>query len=244
MAHYSIFIPKAAAPNPALLDQVGLPGLIRDGDFSPLMIPILKEGPDGGHGLLFTWVDTNGAENNPYQGFSAEKQHWEPAPPDPVLQLPAGRYWFGVERNRPPTPDDLRRRSMLPGFHAPFADGNDWRLPNAQLLPHRFGMGADGREKEIVKVEYRELYDRMCWCYDDAESFVRYDKEREPRLYREYLAFLLMQNHRVNLPLCYWLQLFDERNWWGCSMGTIDNETLQRIDEDLKKKEQVPPPNS
>lgn len=244
MAHYSIYIPKASAPKPALLDQVGLPGLIRDGDFSPLMIPVLKEGPDGGDGLLFTWVDTNGIESNPTQGFSADKQHWEPAPPDPAQALPAGRYWFGVEKDRPPTPEDLQRRSVLPGFHAPLADGNEWRLPNAQQLPHRFGMGADGRETRVVKVEYREIFDRMAWCYDAAEAFVRYGSERDPRQFREYLAYLLMQNYRINLPLCYWLMLFDETNWWGAAMGTVDYHALFRIEEELEKKNTASPPST
>lgn len=244
MAHYSIYIPGATAPNPALLDQVGLPGLVRDNDVGPQLVPILNNGPDGGGGLLFTWLDVAGIQNNPVQGYSADVQRWEPAPRDPVLGLPEKRYWFGFEPQRPPTPEDLLRRNPLPGFHAPLADGNDWLVPNSQRLPHRFAFGADGHETTVVKPEYAELYRKMQWCYDAVEAYVRYGGRRDPVQFRDYLAGMLSQNYRLNLPLCYWLQLFDETNWWTGSLMTVDWMTLQQIEEDLKKKEAALSPST
>lgn len=242
MAHYSIYIPKAQAPNPALLEEVGLPGLVRDGDLSPSIFPVLNSGPDGGGGMIFAWVDPGNEENNPKQGHFPDDQKWEAAPPDPVKNLPAGRYWFGFEPKRPPTPQDLERREQLPGYVAILADGNGWRLPSAQLLPHRFTLGADGREEKVVKEQYREVHERMEWYYDLAESHVRYDKPRNATECREYLAFMLSQNYRLNLPLCYWLLLFDESNWWGGSNMTVDFGTLMQIEEDLKKKDSAGTP--
>lgn len=244
MAHYSIYIPGATAPQPQLLDQVGLPGLVRDDDWGPQIIPILHNGPDGGGGLLFTWLDVAGVENNPVAGHSAERQRWAPAPRDPVRNLPEKRYWFGYEPLRPPTPTDLLRLHPLPGFHAILADGNEWQLPNSQRLPHRYALGEDGREKAVVKSAYEEVSRKMQWCYDAIEAYVRFGGDRNPVEYRDYLAWMLSQNYRLNLQICYWLQLFDEENWWTASTATVDWLTLQQIEEDVKKKESASSPSS
>ena len=242
MAHYSIYIPKAQAPNPALLEEVGLPGLVRDGDLSPSIFTILNSGPDGGSGLIFAWIEPGNEENGPKPGHYPEVQKWESAPPDPVKNLPAGRYWFGFEPKRPPTPEDLARREQLPGFHGVFADGSEWRLPSSMLLPHRYTLGSDGHEKKVIKDQYQEIYKRMEWCYEQAEAYVRDDAIRNPTEWREYVAFMLMQNYRINLPICYWLQLFDESNWWGTALNTVDYQALEQIEEDLKKKEPADTP--
>lgn len=244
MAHYSIYIPQATAPRSDLLDEVGLEGLVRPDDLGPSFFQVLQQGPDGGSGFILTWVDPSRPDANPKLGYFPDLQRWEKAPPDPERQLPEGRYWFGIETARPPKPEDLARNVTLPGFLVTLADGNDWRLPKAGLLPHRIGIGPDGRETQVVKDQFRRIADRMQWSFEDAAAAIRGEKLRKPREYRQYVAEMICENYRVNLPLCYWLLLFDESNWWSVANSTVDWQRLIEIEEDLKKNEPASPPNT
>lgn len=243
MAHYSIYIPGTPAPNAQSLAAVGLDGLVREGDQGPSWYGVLQEGPDGGCGQIVTWVDPRRGKDNPAIGYQPGRQKWESAPPDAVKGLPASRYWFGFEPERPPTPQDLARLTMLPGFHPTLADGQEWVMPNIRRLPHRIGLGRDGQETQIVKDQFQALAERMRWAFDQAEIYLRYERAN-PAEFREYIAFVLGFNYRVNLSICYWLQLFDESNWWSVSNASIDFQALIQIEEDLKKNDAASSPST
>jgi hypothetical protein len=100
--------------------------------------------------------------------------------PDPKVQtwrrmvtLPEGspEIWLGFDNDHRPTPADLIRSRVLPGFDVPMADGHTWTLPvvcrfdettpehRQSLLPAYFDLDANGR---LVTGEVEEAY-RWLW---------------------------------------------------------------------------------
>lgn len=253
MAHYLVYIPGAEGADPAQLDRVGLEGLQRGCaqltedriDDTPQAFPILNDGPDGGAGVIFSWLDPRAPDKNPRAGHFADSQTWTPAPPDPVRKLPAKRYWLGIETARPPRPDDLARRHQLHGLEILLAGDEDlpreqrqgWRIPSALTLPARYVLDPEtGEECQEVKSPYRDLWDRSRWFWDVAENYVRHDIPFDRKQLREYIACFLSQNYRVNLPLCYALKLFDGVTEWNAALATVDFSRLQDIEAEVQKK--------
>jgi hypothetical protein len=234
MACYSIYIPRGSGPPAAILERVGLADLLVPGDSLPLVHDIVDRGPDGGSGVILTW----GGPGAPRLGHHPEYQVWDPAPP--AGSLPGGRYWYGFEPANPPRPCDLLRTEQcrLPGFDLSLADGNLWTMPNAIRLPHRFVLDPAGEEIREVKADFLEVYTRAMEIFELIGAHLRAtdpDPLPGPRI-RDYLAWMLGRNYRVNRDLCYRLKLWDDQNWFGAAEATVDFLALARIEDDVKKK--------
>lgn len=142
MAGLLFYFPKAGPKNDVRewFAQAGLGELLVDGDDRPAFVssPMLS-GPDGGQGRVAYWTDPRG-QRAPNPAAGKDRCTWHAAPAEG--ELPAGRAWIGWETDRPPTPEDLRRKNAPPGV--PLELGRfTWEIPIARDLPQTFG-GMDG----------------------------------------------------------------------------------------------------
>src|ERR1044072_2697409 len=140
MSSYVIYLPGRQGASPDHLTQVGLADLCKE--CAPEFADCLDGGPDGGRGLLAAWR-TGDANRDP--SFSVKAFDWQPAKADSTRGLEAGRFWFGIERGKPVKPADIARRESIAGYPLTLADGQVWRIPAAQHLPHRHGLDEYGR---------------------------------------------------------------------------------------------------
>ncbi len=146
--HYLLFLPHKSAANPQNLHDVGLGALLRPDDDQPVFTDLVGPGPEGLPGQIVTWAPAR-------TSYLPDQQEWFPAVPDPVRNLPAGRYWIGINRAQPPTIADLERRTVVPGIAKILADGTFWPVPSVMNLPCRIGLCPQtGRRLRTPKPEY------------------------------------------------------------------------------------------
>jgi hypothetical protein len=166
VASYLIYIPRAEIADAATLREAGLGEIVRDGQ--PVSRPIEK-GPDGGPGAICYWPSPEWA-----QEYDPDRQRWEAAKPDAERKLPAGRCWFGVDRQYPPRPSEIARtrRVQIKAVPVRLSDGNEWLVPRARNLPSRVKIDeADGflRENEAAMPEHVAAAQRIVgWLTADS----------------------------------------------------------------------------
>lgn len=163
MAHYSIYVPGARGASDDHLRRVGLEGLAERGGTQ--WTEVIGRGPDGGIGSIATWTPTNNPEHDPLLGYYPDRQEWRPAEADAERGLEEGRYWFGFEPDRPPSPADLAYQQQIFGARVQLADGQAWIVPFASRLPHRHKL-TSGKWGRVVKEQYRDFFER---CQRNAE---------------------------------------------------------------------------
>lgn len=226
--HFAIFIPRVVGANPKHLDAVGLGDLLRTGDHGPQLAEIPDRGPDQGPGMLFTW-------RGELPAYVPGALQWKPAKADPDKGLAAGRFWWGIDPQNPPSPDDLQREKLFSG-EALKLGNREWLMPNCMKLPHDFILGDDGREKRDVQLEYRAIYDRCMWAFNAAKAYVT-ERVMVPELEcRRYCLELLALNYRIFRDLAAELRLFNDENWFPAMIATVDFNTLIQIETEVKKK--------
>ena len=82
-----------------------------------------SKGPGDKSGVLLTYLKECPTRDIPqHWGYYPDHQNWEPL----AAGLPT---WIGWNPDQPPTPEDLRRRSLVPGYHYVLGDGNPWVVP-------------------------------------------------------------------------------------------------------------------
>lgn len=155
MAHYLIYIPHVQGATDDHLRRLGLEQLLRDG--GPSWLEVLENGPDGGRGMVATWMFGR-PELDPFPGVDLARQHWEPAAGNAESGRPQGAFWIGWEIARPPMPAHLARRKQYAGIRVELHDGSAWMIPESRSLPHIVGLDADGR----VAMQYAPEFERFC----------------------------------------------------------------------------------
>lgn len=242
MAHYLVYFPGARGHSHDLFRAAGLDDLLptRDGELAPSFADVTKDGPDGGVGVVASWLPTLHPERCPrltvcQAGEMA--QEWAPLPA--TARLPAGRAWLGRERGRPPTPDDLLRDTHYPGYDVQLADGYRWRIPVARLLPHVRTLDvAENVERRKVRREFEAFYDQAAKYYQQTAEF---DLESyaagQPLVFEGGFRFAcaaLAINYRLNVDVVNWLQLLDDDCYLPLIGATF--ELQARIDIEAQKK--------
>jgi hypothetical protein len=155
---------------------------------------------------------------------------------DDVRHLPAGRYWYGVDRRLPVTPDCLRRRRTVDGL-SPLVllDGQAWVFPNVLCLPARVVLDR-GRLAEAPRPEWQPIADRGQWALEMLLANLTADTPVPwPEAYR-YCAEMLGVNYRVDLEICVRLGLFDRDNLATAISRTLDVARIKSVLDDLEKK--------
>lgn len=133
---------------------------------------------------------------------------------DPSLSGLAKSYWIGWEKDAPPKPEGLARRTRFAGQDLKL-NGEVWHVPIARLLPRVFGVDQEGHLSQIVAERYREVYgEAWRWCQlrlglledgniDDGDLF-------------RLAARILGLNYRVGVAEI-------------AALGLLDGYSLQRV---------------
>lgn len=221
MAHYLIYIPKVSGCDPTPLIKAGLGDLLRDDDSSPEAMAV-DRGPDGGSGTIFGW--RRNSQHDVRIGMYPEIV-WQPCL-DLGEQLPVGRFWFGVDKERKPQPADMVRPTIISGHTVTMADGFTYTVPTISKLPHTFTV-RDGELTRKVKDKYQEFYTLgMALAKGILEQFSMIDmlqeaKQEELEQYSiqvsvqdglKLIAMALGLNYRLNFEICMLLSMFDEQS--------------------------------
>lgn len=151
--HYQIFIPKPQGKGAERFAAVGLSADLAADANEQI---VFENGPDNLSGVLFSW----GESCTEYKPLECE---FVPAFPTTIdgKDYPAGRYYVGFWKGKPPTPAELEYKTSIKGYLLPLGDGNYWGIPNAGELPQAWRPGpGDGRPRLVVKERYQAFFER------------------------------------------------------------------------------------
>jgi len=119
MAGFLYFVPDVTAFTRADAARVGLAYAFDTDTISKTEITH-GGGPAGPAGLIL-WP---GAA--PRVAYDAQAQEW--------TKEPEGRFWVGMEKASPPSPEDLQRDGAVGRYAPDLGDGRSWLLPTAMLV--------------------------------------------------------------------------------------------------------------
>jgi hypothetical protein len=245
MPSYVLYLPNRHGADPQHLAAVGLEDLATDR--GPEFSDCFEGGPDGGRGLLAAWR-TGDAKCDP--PFDARKFVWQAAKADEARGLAAERFYFGVGIGEKVTPADIARRESVSGYPVTLTDGQIWRIPAAQHLPHRHGLGGDGRycrqvedcyqdfwqQSERYAVEFFKALDQLDLLKasrkiaadaEDAVSFTLADAW-------DYCCQALAINYRVTPEIVDFLGLLNDAAMRNIVKATIDLIAILEVREQKK----------
>lgn len=220
-------------------DSRGLAGIFRDvSDFQrqATLWEIAGAGPGGSSGTMFTTLVPG--QSPPRLVYAPEFQVWTQAWLDPPL-------WIGVDREHPPTPEDLARPEQLSGYMLTLADGHRYVIPTirrpdgADTLPHDFYRDASGTFQSQIKPAWREAWDRtgpladLVFAGDGVGAGLAGMSEAEGL---EHALYFLGLNYRYGDREQMALRLIDSDNWasvigWACGLP------LKMLEENRQKKD-------
>jgi len=134
--------------------------------------------------------------------------------------------WLGIDREYPPTPEELARPKQVPGHPVELADGNTYQVPvirspaRQTQLPRGMGYDGNGDFTMSIRPEYEPLWDRAGECWD---IFYKDGSKSTPfaELLEHSLAFLGV-NYRIGRYEQSVLQLVDTINWEPLLAAALD----------------------
>lgn len=204
----ALYFPGRRRATQAMLAEAGA-GWFCDGGFSPTFRDVIEGGPDGGGGMLVYDERCKQplAEIDP-------AQTWVPCLA--AEGVDEGAYWIGFWTDQRPGPSDLQRQELLESFPVLLADGHEWAIPIAPLLPKRLTLNrVTGEQEEAVMDVHREFDEQT----NDLFAYLVSDEfhgELEEHLKvvipggLRYAAKALAKNYRVNLDAVDALGLIGE----------------------------------
>lgn len=167
-------------------------------------------GPGGTGGMMLVPL-VPGAEPPVRMGYKPDAQEW--------TQI--GDYWLGIDKESPPTPEDLVRRKTITGYPIVMG-GQRWvvpilRRPDATTeLPCKFGWDACGTFQESVAGEYRQLWEDTAEIVDLFLSKkildMAYVKQELPKLV-DWCVRILAVNYRFDRHLQTQIGAVDSEGW-------------------------------
>lgn len=201
----AIYMPGKRRSLPEVLDECGA-GWFRDPSDSLAFAEVLEGGPDGGGGML-AFDDQC---RRPLAAMGPG-QKWTPCVEAEGVE--AGQYWVGVWEDCRPTPDDLQRADVVESYPVRLADGQEWLVPIAPLLPKRLTLNrATGQQEDVVLSKHRQFAERSNEIFALLIGDEFHDRLRDhlqvviPGGLR-YAADALQKNYRVNLDAVDALEL-------------------------------------
>ena len=232
MASYLIYLPGKRGASVDLLREVGLGDLCADG--APLFADVPSRGPDDGRGVVCGWDDPLDPSKNQPLAVRTDLQDWSPAKPHDGLE--AGRFWLGNSKASPVRPHDVRRRKTYAGLPVKLADGNEWEMPIARVMPKRYGFGADGSFGSQTRDEYKAF----CEAAEEihAQLIEQDGKALEIKGGWEFGVRALALNYRVNAAVVDWLDLVWEEHFLNFVGGPLELQVVRDVN-DQKKTEPV-----
>lgn len=190
----------------AVLARVGLDRTLEDVRRVPdhVIAVDLDRGPDDSRGLLLYPLPTHG-DKPAKLGYHADRQTWR--------QANQGRCWLGWETDSPPTPADLERRLLVPGYQIEDAAGQAWHVPVLRAVDNprgrlgvSFSWDDDDQPRIGVDPRFAELWERSARAWDlidkattlDGATFAQDFGEEDDAFLLTYLLDCLAINYRTN----------------------------------------------
>lgn len=210
--HYQLFVPAEVGsplgtPQQAL-EKIGLSDLIPNHEgIGNRPGPKSIDGQEQ-HGTLIAWRRPG---KNERMHYNANEQTWIPALKNGEAE--AGRYWVGFWNDSPPTPEDLLRPYSHRGETVELGDGNHWRFPVIQSLPHTAIASDDGTWRFQLQRQYHDLS-------LEAQQMAKRELEGAGHQYSTVANFVmrgLSQNYRILPEVVSHLELFSTENIFSAS---------------------------
>jgi hypothetical protein len=198
----------------------------------------LHKGPDNGEGVLIVPEPPDGT---PVAGseFAPDRQTWGLSE--------SGKYWIGIDREHPPTPEGLVRGRTVSGVVATLGDGRQWLCPTirTELLTPRVPMTyamSGGQLIGQVQQRYADVWRRSkAWCLRFLEDFKDervVDLLGGPEAFRDAVACLAI-NYRIGIEEASALRILDDQALESVIDAAIDMHSFREIHlpgADPKKK--------
>jgi len=247
-----LFFPGATAPDDALLDKVGLHSL-RNTGVPVFWHEIMRDGPDGGAGMICCWY--TGDRSRDADPSQHQAMLWFPAKPDKSRSLESGRFFYGYDPSRPPTPRDLALPKRYIGYDIECADGGQWHIPAAIKLPHEHGINAEGEWERRVARQYQAFFERAMGY--GVEIFGQVDaaeviKAAHPEMKDDdiiasitledadsHCCTALALNYRVTPEIIDFLGLLNDTAMFAIISATIDLPQIREVISQKKTRSLV-----
>jgi len=178
--------------------------------------------------------------NHKWLGYYPDKQEWH--------ECQGGAYWIGVQKDSPPTPDELARPSQIDGHRVKLDDGNEWMIPVARWhqpdgtgrigVPQAIKLDSEGNWTSHVNGQYGGFFDRAVKVY---EMFVGVDEGEDwtPHDDLDFSAEAIGFNYYLTRWEISALGLFNSETVGDLLRAVIDYPGLMTLIESQKKTEGV-----
>jgi len=185
------------------------------------LFELVKPGPGGATGTL---LSVTGGKSPQRMGYYPESQDWH--------ERPVGMdVWVGIDREMPPTPDDLARGERLYGYAVEMGDGCNWVVPVIRCPFGREAFGQSslpmdytyrsGHAEQVICEDYRELWELTGQAWDHW-----YDRESQPEMDLDVLLRIAVEslgiNYRYGKVEQTVLRLVNSRNWEDVLAAVLD----------------------
>lgn len=197
--HFVVFIPGHAT-----LQDVGLGHLSEN-----VSSQTLHSGPTEESGTIYGWWTNKGAVCMRHD----DGLTWIPAVQ--FDEFEAGRYWVGLDTEKPPTPEDMQRAYPYSGEKIVMGDGMEWLIPIAERLPFDVIRADDGTDRYIPQRKFHEFTTAASYWTKLFESGDVSGKCTWSQL-RDFIELGLCANYRTTREVNDYLRLFS-----GSESGTI-----------------------
>jgi hypothetical protein len=164
--HHVIYLPQHDTANVAHLGEVGLADHAPGAQMTALGVEQQVIAGEHAGGLLITW----GSSKPKLKDLPALT--WLPAMP--LDDLPARRYFVGVDPDHPPQPHELLREKPHRGTPVGMGDGHLWVIPHANELP--FDIVRDLSTGEIRQTPRPAFYRFWCKALSWQQMFDRHQE--------------------------------------------------------------------
>jgi hypothetical protein len=206
-----------------LVDELGLAEIQREE--SAMIWAPSPAGPNQTAGMLGYWLDRDFAG---IPEFHPEKQTWREAP--------GKKFWIGTHHERPLHPGDIQRHRCPAARTYPvqLEDGNAWRIPSAESLPHLWGMDDAGEHLRVPKDAYKEF------CREAERVFLMFvQNNANPDTWQikadlDYVHTALMLVYKLAPPIIAALGLIGDRSGGEILAATVDMQPILAVSAEKK----------
>jgi hypothetical protein len=223
MAAYMIFVEgmEMSSRTADITESLGI-GEIELGE-SHLTWLQTADGPTGKPGLLGFWMDP---ENAGLRGYEPDNQKW--------VTSPDGTFWIGAINDRPLGPGDVERIKTHDGsLSVTLEDGNDWEIPIARCLPHRWGQNGVGIPLRIPTEKYRVFCQQADGIFQQLAGYSG-SEDLEVSGPWSYVCDALSLNYRLSPAIISALGLVGDESGGAIIRATIEWEKITK--DALQKK--------
>jgi hypothetical protein len=172
--------------------------------------------------------------------YSEKRQEWHACPKNG--DLTAGRYWIGWDKDDRPRPADLIKPRQYESEQVTLADGNEWKIPIASLLPRNWMLDDEGQPARRVAPQYQEF------CEQAEKIYVAFVTAGEGGNIQipagwTFAVNAIALNYRVNDFVVSAIGLINDDVAWKIWAAALGYGSIREA-ENLKKREATTPATS